>query len=110
MHLFDTLAEQRIQDALARGELDNLPGAGKPLDLDEDPLVPAEVRMMNRILRNAGGLPRELLLRREAQEIYQRLRAARDDCPLGEETRIALLGRLQDLNLQIDGAFTAARP
>ena len=50
-----SLAERRIDEAVARGEFDNLPGAGRPLDLDdEDPLWPEEVRMAKRILRNAG--------------------------------------------------------
>ena len=49
------LAERRIEEAIARGEFDNLPGAGRPLDLDdEDPLWPEEVRMARRILKNAG--------------------------------------------------------
>ena len=49
------LAERKIEEAIARGEFDNLPGAGRPLDLDdEDPLWPEEVRMARRILKNAG--------------------------------------------------------
>ena len=36
MGILDILAERRIREALARGELDGLPGAGKPIaDLDE---------------------------------------------------------------------------
>ena len=49
------IAEDRIAKAIARGELDNLPGQGRPLDLDdEDPLLPAELRMAKRILKNSG--------------------------------------------------------
>jgi hypothetical protein len=58
--MLDFLVEQRIQEAQAGGEFDGLPGAGKPLDLDdEDPLVPEELRMARRILRNAGYTPEE---------------------------------------------------
>ena len=32
--MFDLIAERKIAEALARGELDNLPGEGRPLDLD----------------------------------------------------------------------------
>jgi hypothetical protein len=54
------LVESKIAEAIARGEFDNLPGAGKPLDLDDDPLVPEELRVAHRILRNAGFVPPEL--------------------------------------------------
>lgn len=58
--MFDLLAERRIAEAIARGELDDLPGAGRPLDLDDDPLVPEELRAAYRILKNAGIAPPEV--------------------------------------------------
>jgi hypothetical protein len=60
MSVLDSLAEQKIAEAVSRGELDDLPGAGQPLDLDEDPLVPEELRLAYRILRNAGFVPAEV--------------------------------------------------
>lgn len=54
------IVEQRIAAAMARGDFDNLPGAGRPLALDDDPLVPAELRVAYRILKNAGFVPPEL--------------------------------------------------
>jgi len=42
MLLFEFLAEQRISEAVSRGELDELPGAGAPLELDDDPLIPQD--------------------------------------------------------------------
>jgi hypothetical protein len=54
------LAERRIEEALARGELDDLPGAGRPLELDDDPLIPADLRVAYRILKNAGYVPPEV--------------------------------------------------
>ena len=58
--MFDLIAEQKIAEAIARGELDNLPGAGRPLDLDDDALIPEELRLAYRILKNAGYVPPEL--------------------------------------------------
>ena len=57
MSLFDVLAEQRIKHALENGELSGLSGEGFPLEFDDDCLVPPDVRMSNKILRNAGCVP-----------------------------------------------------
>jgi hypothetical protein len=69
MLLLELIAEQKLREAVDRGELDNLPGAGHPLNLDEDPLVPEELRLANRILKNAGILPPEVVVRREIEEL-----------------------------------------
>jgi len=61
----DALVEERIQEALRRGDFDDLPGAGRPLALDDDLLVPPEARIAYRILKNAGFVPPEVLERRE---------------------------------------------
>lgn len=74
MPLLDQLAEKHILDALRQGELDNLPGSGKPLQLDDDKHVPAELRAGYRILKNSGFLPPELEMRREALELHELLR------------------------------------
>jgi hypothetical protein len=66
--LIDTLAEERILKALAKGAFENLPGAGRPLSLEDDPLVTPELRMACRLLKNAGYLPPEVSLRREIRD------------------------------------------
>ena len=58
--MMDFIAEQKIAEAIANGELDGLPGAGKPLALDDDALVPEDLRMAYRILKNAGYVPEEV--------------------------------------------------
>jgi len=74
MWLVDELAEQHIRAALEKGELSNLPGAGKLLQLDDDSHVPPELRAGYRLLKNAGFLPPELELRREAVEVNDLIR------------------------------------
>ena len=71
------LAERKIEEALARGELDDLPGAGRPLELDDDRLVPEDVRLAYRILKNAGYVPPEL---EELREIAQLERLVQQGC------------------------------
>ncbi|NMG30645.1 DnaJ family domain-containing protein [Aromatoleum evansii] len=77
--IFDILAEQRIADAIKRGELDHLPGAGKPLVFDDEPFQSPEQRMANRILKNAGFVPQEVLLRREIASLRGQLADADSD-------------------------------
>lgn len=48
------VAEAKIQEALAEGAFDNLPGAGRPLVLEDDSHLPPETRMAAKILRNSG--------------------------------------------------------
>ena len=54
MLALEWIAEQKIAAAAERGELQGLSGEGKPLDLYEDPLIPEEMKMAKRILKNAG--------------------------------------------------------
>lgn len=79
MLTLDAIAERRIREAQDRGEFDGLPGAGAPLDLDDDALVPEDLRVAYRILRNAGFLPPEMEAHREVREIEQLLRKIEDD-------------------------------
>lgn len=95
MHAFEAIAEQRISEAIARGELDQLPGQGQPLDLDDDKLVPQELRMAYRILKNAGYVPPEVHTLKEIAEL-ERLVEALDD-----EQRNITLRRLRLLTMQL---------
>ena len=65
MLLLDAIAERRIAEAIERGEFDDLPGAGRPLDMEDDALIAEELRVAYRILRNAGCVPQEIETRRE---------------------------------------------
>jgi hypothetical protein len=72
---FDRIVEALIQEAIERGEFDNLPGKGKPIDLTEYFETPEEIRVANSILKNAGMTPREVDLLREIAELKQKLAA-----------------------------------
>lgn len=97
MWAFDAIAEQRIREASARGELDNLPGAGQPLNLDDDLLVPEELRMAYRILKNAGYVPPEVQALKEIAELERMIQHLEQ----GEQRTLALR-KLRVLSLQLD--------
>lgn len=76
MDAIERIAERRIREAIDRGEFDGLPGAGKPLALDEDIDVPPELRVAYRILKNSGFVPPEVELRRDIENVEQLLASA----------------------------------
>jgi hypothetical protein len=52
--------EEIIQESMRRGDFDNLPGKGKPLDLDKDEPDPYALEgswIVNRVLRNNKAAP-----------------------------------------------------
>lgn len=92
MDIFDQIVERRIAEAVARGELDDLPGAGRPLDLDDEALVPEDVRVAYRILKNAGFVPEEVQLLAEIRSVEKLIAVAtRDDERAAGSARLRLL-------------------
>ena len=65
MTIFERIAEAKIVAGIERGEFDDLPGAGRPLELEDLSHVPAHMRAGYKLLRNAEVLPPEAELRRE---------------------------------------------
>ena len=68
---FDKAVESIIKEAMERGEFDNLPGKGKPIDLTAYFDTPEEVRVAYAMLKNAGMAPREVELLKEIAELKQ---------------------------------------
>jgi len=108
MSTLDAIAERRIAEAQARGEFDDLPGAGAPLELGDDALVPEDLRAAYRVLRNAGFVPPELEASAEIREIEQPLSRIEDDA---ERARLLsrigfLLGRARaGRDLRVEDAY-----
>jgi hypothetical protein len=75
---FEKIAEKRIREAMDNGEFDDLPGRGKPLELEDDRHIPQDIRLAHKILKNADCLPPELELRKEILSIEQLLDGVRD--------------------------------
>ena len=76
--IFDKIAEERIREAIEHGEFDDLPGKGKPLKLEDDSHLPADLRLAYKVLKNANCLPPELELRREIRTTEQLLSGIED--------------------------------
>jgi hypothetical protein len=75
----ERVAEQRINEAIQRGEFDNLPGSGKPLNLEDDRLIPDDLRLAYKVLKNADCLPPELELKKEIRTAEELLSSLKDE-------------------------------
>lgn len=65
--------ESRIQDAMAAGMFDNLPGAGKPLALGHSETLAGDNWLGFRVLQNGGMLPEWLNLAKDIERDRERL-------------------------------------
>lgn len=89
------LAERRIAEAQEAGEFDNLPGYGKPLNLEDDSHIPPELRMSYKILKNAGYIPPELAERKEIDSLLDMLENSED-----EQLKVRQMRKLEVMLLQ----------
>lgn len=116
---------QAIEEAMREGAFDNLPGKGKPQNLNENPNEPPDMAMANKILKNNDTTPPWIGDRKKLLEEIESLRAEmaqrwgwmRDDwaAPTADRERLAprwanqiatwtgqidkLNSRIRDLNL-----------
>lgn len=67
MNRLESLVEKNIREAIEKGEFDNLPGKGQPLDLNENPFEDPDLRTVHRLLRNAGFAPAWIEERKEIE-------------------------------------------
>ena len=74
---WESVVDRAIQEAQARGEFDDLPGHGKPMRLEENP-VGGDRAMGFRILKNAGMLPERMERERELAAEAAALEALRE--------------------------------
>lgn len=73
------IAERKIEEALERGEFERLPGAGRPLELEDLSRVPEDLRAGYLLLKSAGVLPEELELKQHLLRLDDLLAACHDE-------------------------------
>lgn len=105
---FERIAEEKIKEAIEKGEFDNLSGKGKPIDLEAYFATPADLRLGYSVLKSAGCAPPEVELQREIEELKARLASCDDEHKrqaLGKEIE----GKTLKLNLMMDANWRARR-
>ena len=98
-----TTVDAIIEAAIRRGELDNLPGKGKPLVLRDDSGVHPQDRMAYHILDNAGLVPPAIEMHKRITSLRAELSELNDP-----EERQALAKKISELesvhNLKMERA------
>jgi len=93
------IADRKIREAMREGAFEQLDGAGRPLDLSENPYEDPSLRMAHRLLRNNGFAPAWIEEGREIDRAIERLgNAAPGE---RERTIVNLNRRIAAYNLKV---------
>ena len=98
---FERIVEALIKEAQERGEFDNLPGKGKPIDLTAYFETPEDVRMAQSVLKNAGMTSPEVQLLKEIAELRQVFEALVDE-KKKDEVRKQIQSKQIEFNLMME--------
>jgi len=101
----EKVVEAIIREAMARGEFDDLPGKGKPIDLSAYFDTPEEVRVAYSILKNAEVLPEEAELLKEIATLKEELDTCTDESKR-KKIRKAIDDRLLRYNVMMESRNT----
>lgn len=76
---FEKIVEDQIRRAIAEGKFDDLPGKGKPLDLESYFQTPEHLRLAYSVLGNGGFAPEEVQLMQDIDTAKRELQACWDE-------------------------------
>ncbi|MBI3651289.1 MAG: DUF1992 domain-containing protein [Acidobacteria bacterium] len=82
---FDKLVEEKVREAMANGDFDNLSGKGKPIDLTAYFATPEDWRVGYALLKNAGVMPQEIELLKELEALKEQYARCADE---GEKAKL----------------------
>jgi hypothetical protein len=85
--------ERQLEEAARKGAFDNLPGAGTPIDLTENPFLPPDWRLAFKILGDHKIVPEFVERRKEIETIRGEIDALKA-APDRRSRRLAVRNRL----------------
>lgn len=91
------IAEQKILKAMEEGDLNSPRWKNKPLPLDDDHLVPEDLKIAYKLLKNSGYLPPELEERKEIRRVEELIASTED-----EHERLWQMKKLNVLLLKVE--------
>jgi hypothetical protein len=93
--------ERQLEEAARKGAFDNLPGAGTPIDLTENPFVPPDWRLAFKILKDHHLVPEFVERRKQIETIRGEIDALKSS-PAREGRRLAVRNRLVRLAAAVE--------
>lgn len=97
------IAELRIREAIHRGELKDLPGEGKPLELRDLDGLSHDQRIEALLMRSLGDVPEEVRLLKQLAELSEARKASED-----HDERAALRRRMHTAAVRLSVLFEKA--
>ena len=98
---FQKNVDEKIKEAIAKGEFDNLTGKRKPLDLDAYFATPEHLRMGYSILKSADVIPEEMELLRQIESLKKSLESSATQVEK-KALRQQLSEKLTNFNMRIE--------
>ena len=91
------IAERKISKAIKEGSLNTEGWKGRPLPMEDDHLIPADLKMAYKMLKNAGFVPPEIEAKKEIHKLEEMIAQTED-----EHVRIKQLKKLDILLLKLN--------
>lgn len=91
------IAERKISEAIQQGQLNIESWRNRPLPMTSDSMIPEELRMAYKVLKNAGYLPPEIETKKEIQQLEDLLSTCDD-----EHIRVKQIKKLNCLMLKLN--------
>lgn len=91
------IAERKISEAIQQGQLNIESWRNRPLPMTSDSMIPEELRMAYKVLKNGGYLPPEIETKKEIQQLEDLLSTCDD-----EHIRVKQIKKLNCLILKLN--------
>ena len=99
MDLLTRIAERKISQAIEDGSLNFAKWKNMPLPKDDDPLVPDDLKIAYKMLKNAGYLPPEIEAKKEIQTLEEMIARTED-----EHVRLKQMKKLNVLLMKLEAS------
>ncbi|MBU0908942.1 MAG: DUF1992 domain-containing protein [Proteobacteria bacterium] len=99
MFLLTRIAERKISQAIEDGSLDFAKWKNVPLPQDDDPLVPDDLKIAYKMLKNDGYVPPEIEAKKEIQTLEELISRTED-----EHVRLKQMKKLNVLLMKMEAS------